>query len=253
MFGSMCKNLHTGRAAQNGLLAAILARSDFTSSDNGIGAPRGFAHVLGESPNLGCVTSGLGETYEILKNTYKPFPCGVVIHPIIDGCLFLRTSHRVDPDKIRCITLRVNPLVIELTGRQDPVSTLEGKLSVYHAAAAAFIAGKVSEDEYRPEFIARPDTTALRKKVLAKVDGAIREDGAEISIELVDGTRLHHHVEHAIGSAQRPMSDSDMEEKFRGLCEPLLTKARTLQLMEACWCVTDVDDASILASLARHG
>ncbi|MBI3936022.1 MAG: MmgE/PrpD family protein [Betaproteobacteria bacterium] len=252
MFGSMCKNLHTGHAARNGLLAAFLAKNDFTSSDNGIGAPRGFAHVLGEPPNLACITNGLGETYEILKNTYKPFPCGVVIHPVIDGCLFLRTSHRVDPDRIRCITLRVNPLVVELTGRKDPVSTLEGKLSVYHSAAAAFIAGKVGEQEYRPEFIASSDTVALRKKVSARIDEAIREDEAEISIELADGTTLHHHVDHATGSAQRPMSDGDMEDKLRGLCEPLLTKDRTLQLMEACWRVTEIDDASILASLARR-
>ncbi|MBI3068336.1 MAG: MmgE/PrpD family protein, partial [Betaproteobacteria bacterium] len=110
----------------------------------------------------------------------------------------------------------------------------------------------VGEQEYRPEFIASSDTVALRKKVSARIDEAIREVEAEISIELADGTTLHHHVDHATGSAQRPMSDGDMEDKLRGLCEPLLTKDRTLQLMDACWRVTEIDDASILASLARR-
>src|SRR6185295_17867913 len=97
MFGSMSKNLHIGRAAQNGLWSALLARRNFTSSERAIEAPRGFSRVLGENPDFERATMDLGSSFEILQNTYKPYPCGVVIHPIIEGCIRLAVAHAIDP------------------------------------------------------------------------------------------------------------------------------------------------------------
>jgi 2-methylcitrate dehydratase PrpD len=89
MFGTMCKAFHPGRAAQNGLTADLLAAKNFTSSEQGLEAPRGFARVLSENRDFSKLTRGLGETYEVTRNTYKPFPCGIVIHPTIDACIQL--------------------------------------------------------------------------------------------------------------------------------------------------------------------
>src|SRR5437868_2064929 len=87
MFGTMCKSFHPGRAAQNGMTAALLAKQNFTSSDRVLEAPRGFAHVMSVARNFDEITQGLGEHFEISLNTYKPFACGIVIHPAIDGCV----------------------------------------------------------------------------------------------------------------------------------------------------------------------
>jgi len=250
MFGSMCKSLHGGRAAQNGLSAALLARNGFTSTECAIEAPRGFAHVLGEQPNLGAITAGLGTTFEVLQNTYKPFPCGVVIHPVIDGCITLKAAHAIDAAAIRRVVLRVNPLVLELCGRKTPATTSEAKLSVYHSAAAATIAGRMTEQEYAPACYAEPAIVALREKVAATADATIREDEADVVIEFADGTSLHHHVDYVTGSTQRPMSDADIETKFRGLATPVLTAAKIEQLIDACWSITQTDDAAVLARLA---
>jgi len=250
MFGSMCKSLHGGRAAQNGLSAALLAHKGFTSSERAIEAPRGFANVLGEAPNLAAITTGLGATFEVLQNTYKPFPCGVVIHPVIDGCVTLRAAHAIDAATIRRIALRVNPLALELCGRQTPATTSEAKLSVYHSAAAAIIAGRMTEQEYAPACVADPAVVALREKVVATADAAIREDEADVIIELGDGRSLHHHVDYVVGSTRRPMSDADIETKFRGLAAPVLPAAAIEQLIAACWTITQADDAAVLARLA---
>ena len=250
MFGSMCKSLHSGRAAQNGLSAALLAHKGFTSSEHAIEAPRGFAHVLGEAPNLAAITDGLGTTFEVLQNTYKPFPCGVVIHPVIDGCVTLKGAHPIDTAAIRGIALRVHPLVLELCGRKLPATTSEAKLSVYHSAAAATIAGRMTELEYAPACFADPAVVALRQKVVATADAAIREDEADVVIELGGGTSLHHHVDYAIGSTRRPMSDADIESKFRGLAAPVLPVAAIEQLIAACQTITQEDDAAVLARLA---
>src|SRR5262245_4744206 len=117
MFGTMCKSLHPGRAAQNGLAAAFLARAGFTSSERAIEAPAGFAHVLSGDRDLALAVDALGERFELMSNTYKPFACGLVVHPVIDGCLALRAEHGLQAAEIEHIDLMVNPLVVELTGK----------------------------------------------------------------------------------------------------------------------------------------
>src|SRR5215210_1355662 len=103
MFGTMCKPFHPGNAARNGLLAALLAQQNFTSSNAGLEAKRGFGHVLSTKFDPEKITDRLGETWEISLNTYKPFACGIVIHPIIDACIELRNEHRLQADGIESI------------------------------------------------------------------------------------------------------------------------------------------------------
>ena len=92
MFGTMTKSFHPGRAAQNGAMAAFLADAGFDSSERAIEAPRGFANVLSTKQDYREITSGLGTRWEAALNSYKPFACGIVIHPTIDGCRQIRTE-----------------------------------------------------------------------------------------------------------------------------------------------------------------
>lgn len=250
MFGTMCKNLHGGRAAQNGLGAALLAHKGFTSSERPIEAERGFGNVLGEKPDLGALTSELGTRFEVLENTYKPFPCGVVIHPAIEACATLGGRHALDAADIARITLKVNPLVLELCGRKTPVTTPEAKLSVYHSAAAATIARRMTEEEYSRAFVADPAVVALREKVVAIADASIREDEADAVIECRDGKSFRHHVDYVAGSTKRPMSDADIEAKVRGLAAPVLPQPAIERLIAQCWSIVDAPDAAVLAQIA---
>ena len=155
MFGTMTKSFHPGRAAQNGLTAALLAKEGFTSSEAGIEGRTGWAHVLSTSCDYTQITRGLGDSYEILLNTYKPFACGIVLHPIIDACLQLRAEHHLTPDAIDRIDLAVHPLVLELTGKRTPQTGLEGKFSVYFAAAVAIAAGAAGVGQFTDEWVRR--------------------------------------------------------------------------------------------------
>ena len=109
MFGGMARILHAGRAAQNGLSAALFAREGLVSSDAGIEAETGFAKVLSRRHDWAEMTDGLGERWETLENTYKPFATGIVAHPAIDGCIRLRRAHGLAPDEIARIEVAVNP------------------------------------------------------------------------------------------------------------------------------------------------
>ncbi|HWI14876.1 MAG TPA: MmgE/PrpD family protein [Burkholderiales bacterium] len=248
MFGTMCKPFHPGNAARNGLLAALLAQQNFTSSNQGIEAKRGFGHVLSTKFDAADITEGLGKSWEIALNTYKPFACGIVIHPIIDACVQLRNEQKIKPDDIDTITARVHPLVVELTGKKTPQVGLEGKFSVFHSAAVAIIHGAAGEAEYSDAVVRDPAVVALRDRVSAVVDKSMHEDQSHVTIRLKNGKTVEKFVEHAIGSLKRPMTDADLEAKFRGLSNPVLQAAATDRLIALCW---KADALSDIAEVAR--
>jgi 2-methylcitrate dehydratase PrpD len=250
MFGTMTKSFHAGRAAQNGFTAALLAQQNYTSSVQAIEAPRGWANVLSTARNYSEITENLGGHFEISTNSYKPFPCGVVIHPAIDGCLQLRAEHNVKADEIERIELRVHPLVLELTGKKEPRDGLESKFSVYHAVAAAMVFGRVSESEFSDRAVQTPAAIALRARVSATVDRAMAEDQVRIAIVLKNGSRLEKYVEHAVGSAKNPMTDAQLESKFQGLSEGILPKERVRKLMDLCWEIERQPRAADIAQAA---
>lgn len=251
MFGTMCKSLHPGRAAQNGLISALLAAKNFTSSEQAIEAPRGFGHVTSTRFDPSVITEGLGQRYEILSNMYKPYACGLVVHAAIDGCIELTREHRLAPDEIERVNLTVSPLVLELTGKRSPRSGLEGKFSVYHAAAVGIIHGAAGEAQFSDEVVRDSRVIALRDRVFASEDGAIGRTEARVSMRLQDGRRLDRHVAHARGTLERPMSDADLEAKFRGLVTGILPEQQMAELIAACWSLESLEDAGEIARLAN--
>ena len=247
MFGTMVKPMHPGHAAKNGLLAALLAAKNFTAAEQGIEGRRGFANVLATARNYAEITERLGETWEISLNTYKPFACGIVEHPAIDGCIQLRNEHKLKGDEIEAIALKVHPLVLELTGKKTPQTGLEGKFSVYHSTAVAVIHGAAGEEEYSDAVVRDSKVITLRDKVTATVDKTMHEDQVHVTIRLKNGKTLEKYVEHAVGSLGKPMSDSDLEAKFRGLCGGILSKAECDKLIRLCWDVGKLADAGEVA------
>jgi 2-methylcitrate dehydratase PrpD len=249
-FGSMTKALHVGGAARAGLAAALLARHGYTASARALEAPRGLLRTYSDKCDWDEITDELGQRFEIASNTYKPFACGIVIHPSIDGCRQLRDAHDLAPGDIDRIDLLVHPLVLELTGKRAPKNGLEAKFSVYHACAAAIRFGDAGETEFSDEIASRADMIALRDRVHAKVDASLDETAADVTIRCADGRRLHLFVEHAIGSMQRPLSDADLERKFHRLVDPVLGAGRAGRLVEIARTLADARDTDALKAAA---
>lgn len=248
MFGSMTKSFHPGRAAQNGLVAAFLAAKNFTSSDHGIEAKAGWANVLSTARNWEEITGKLGQSYQISLNTYKPFACGVVIHPTIDGCIQLRNQYKLTADQIEHVELNVHPLVLELTGKKTPQTGLEGKFSVYYAAAVALVEGAAGEKQFSDKLVRDPAIVTLRDRVSTVIDKSIHEDQVRIAITLKDGRRLEKFVEHVISSVQNPMSDTQLEAKFLDLAEGVIPSPQAKKLLALCW---NLEKLSASADIAK--
>jgi 2-methylcitrate dehydratase PrpD len=246
----MTKPFHPGAAARAGLMSALLARHGYTASARALEAPRGLMQTYSTKCDWSEITGELGTRFEISFNTYKPFACGIVIHPAIDGCVQLAAAHRLQGDDIARIDLKVHPLVLELTGKTAPRSGLEGKFSVYHACAAGILFGKADEAGFADAIVARPDVIALRDRIRATADATIAEDAADITVTCTDGRRLHLFVAHAIGSIARPMTDDDLARKFHGLVDPVLGAARAAQLIAACAALPGTGDVRAITALA---
>jgi 2-methylcitrate dehydratase PrpD len=249
-FGTMTKPFHPGAAARAGLTSALLALHGFTASPRALEAPRGFVQVASDKRAWNEVTHELGERFEISFNTYKPFACGIVIHPSIDACVQLR-EHGVTPGQVRAVELRVHSLVLELTGKKEPRDGLQGKFSVYHGCAAGLIYGRAGEAEFSDAVVNDPRVVALRQKVQATVDDSIDEAAVDATAVLVDGRRVHVRVEHAIGSLERPLSDAQLEAKFDSLVVPQLGQPRARDLTAACWRLAALADLRELTALCR--
>lgn len=248
-FGTMTKPFHPGAAARAGLTSALLAKNGFTASPKALEAPRRYAQVVSTKHDWSEITAELGRRFEISFNTYKPFACGIVIHPTIDAATQLR-AQGVRAEDIERVELKVHSLVLELTGKKEPQDGLQGKFSVYHGFAAGLVFGRVGEGEYDDAIATRDDMVALRRKVVATVDDSIDESSADVTAILRDGRRVQVFVEHAMGSLERPMGDRDLEGKFHSLADGVIGKPAADALIEACWKLGTAPDVRALVGRA---
>ena len=249
-FGTMTKPFHPGGAARAGLMSALLASQGFTASARALEAPRGFIQVASDKRDWNEITGELGQRFEISFNTYKPFACGIVVHPSIDACVQLRDKG-ITPEQVQRIDLRVHSLVLELTGKKEPKDGLQGKFSVYHGCAVGLIHGRAGEDEYADAVVNDPLVVATRAKVNAIVDDSIHEASVHLTAVLTDGRSVTVEVRHAIGSLENPLSDAQLEAKFNALVHPVLGTARAQAITRSCWQLASLPDVRALTALCR--
>jgi 2-methylcitrate dehydratase PrpD len=250
MFGSMGKAFHPGRAAQNGYGAALLARAGFNAGDRWLEGPRGFAHVLAATRDLSKVTARLGDHFDLRENTYKPFPCGIVNHPTIDACIQIHHEEPIAAADIVAVRLRVAPLVLDLCNQQSITRGLQGKFSVYHGAAVGLVRGKAGLREYTDEAVNDPQVRRVREAATATGDATLTEDQAHVEVELAGGRRVSRRVEQSLGNLHRPLTDAQLEEKFRDQAVLVLPAADVEALIGLCWRLDELDDVGDLVMAA---
>jgi 2-methylcitrate dehydratase PrpD len=254
MFGTMTKSFHPGRSAQNGLTAALLAEAGFDSSERALEAPRGFAYVMSDKQDWDEILGGLGEHWEAALNSYKPFACGIVIHPTIDGCQQVRAEIGDRVTEIEKVHLTTHPLVLELTGKRTPSTGLEGKFSVFHSAACALLRGDGAPTAFTDEVVNLPEIKDLRDRIDATADPECHEASVTIDITFRDGTALTKRVDRAIGSRDLPLSDDQLNTKFLDQAALVIGQEAAEALLDLSWRLTDLDDVAVVShsSVARQ-
>jgi 2-methylcitrate dehydratase PrpD len=248
--GSMAASLIYGRAAQTGLRAVLLAAAGFTGPGRPLEHRFGFGAVHSRNGNLAALVQGLGRDFELLSNTYKPYPCGLVIHPALEGILRLRSRTGLRSRDVARIELHVSPNAIAFAANPEPQDELQAKVSLHHWVATAAVTGKAGLAEGRAEWIAHPEIRRLRAVIEAAEEPGCAQDAARVIVMLRDGGRCEERIEHCIGSRLRPMTNDELSEKFMGQAAPVLGREGSESCLEACWNIAELMDVREIAARA---
>jgi 2-methylcitrate dehydratase PrpD len=249
--GTMSKSISVGNAAKNGLLSALLARDGFSGPAHPLEGERGFLRIATDEPKLDAVCDGLGERWELLSNTYKPYPCGVVLNPVLEACIALAADPRLSVPDIDRIEIVGHPLLRERTDRPGVRSGREAQVSAQHAVAVSLIRAKAGLAEFSDEAVADASLQELGGKVAFVDDDRYPVDSARVTIRQRSGPALENFVEHAYGGSARPMSDADLEAKLRQLMTHARVRCDSAPLIEAIWNLERAPNAGSVMALAR--
>jgi 2-methylcitrate dehydratase PrpD len=246
--GTPAKSVSVGNAARNGLLSALLAAKNFDGPAEPLTGAQGYYHALNEMPDLSSLTQNLGETWEILGTAYKPYPCGFVIHPVLDCVLDWRSANPAAV--VGKVIVAGNPLLAARADRPDISTGREAQVSTQHAVAAALVTGKAGVDEFTDACVNDPKVLALRGKVTVLRDEAFPTTSAAVEITTADG-KVHKVAQAAArGSADNPMSDRDLEDKLRTAAANAIAGRDIEPLIGAVWQLDAREDISGLALLS---
>jgi 2-methylcitrate dehydratase PrpD len=248
--GSMAKSIGVGNSASNGLLAALLAAQGFEGPALPIEGPRGFLKVMGNEADISAVTGSLGERWELMANTYKPYPCGVVLNPVIEACLALYHEDGIRLAQVESVRLTGHSLLRQRTDRPQPRSGREAQVSAQHAVAMALAHGRAGLDEFSDASMASPEASALASRLSFHDDDSFEVEAAGVHLGLRDGANVSRTVAVAQGSLGAPLSDAELERKLRTLCAWGGSGCDPEPLLQALWSLDASTDAGQVAALA---
>ncbi|MFG1934139.1 MmgE/PrpD family protein [Mycobacterium sp. NPDC048908] len=230
-FGTMTKPFHAGHAAASGVLAGLLAAGGFTGAPDPLQGRRGMFAVMSSASSADDLVDGLGQRWQIFDNGVKPYACGVVIHPAIDAVRDLAVRRGLAAASIEKIRLRVHPLVLELTGKTDPRTGLEGKFSVTFACAIALLDGRAGEGEFSDSAVVRTDVRDLMARIEVVPDADVPHTQAGATA--FTGSKVETWVDHARGTPGNRLSDDELRDKFHGLVDGVVGRDQAERLADA--------------------
>ncbi|MCB1516475.1 MAG: MmgE/PrpD family protein [Hyphomicrobiaceae bacterium] len=250
--GFMAKSVGVGAAARNGLMSALMAEAGVEGPSQPLEGPRGFLPVTSDSPQPELALEALGAKWEILRDSFKPYPCGIVLNPVIDACLAARNAEGFEPLQIASVRVRGNPLLRARTDRPNVTTGREAQVSAQHAVAVCLLKGRAGVAEFSDEMVADPDVRSFRNRVEGiEIDEAIGVDAAEVELQLEDGTVRQVRVDFATGTLKNPMSDDMLRDKFDTLASYGCPALHPAPLSDVLWKLPDLDGVKRLMAAAR--
>jgi len=249
--GTVAKSLNIAYAARNGLVAAQLARHAITANDQVLEARFGFAEVMGPGAMPGALCEGLGQHWEAARNTFKPYPCGFLLHPTLDACLAAPDRLVLAADAIEQVVVSVHPLAQVRADRPAPADPLAAKLSVQHAVAVALLHGDAGVQRFTEAAVHDRAVVTLRHRVRLLADDSLSAESASVQVRLRDGRDITRAVRPAAGQPPTAMSDAALTRKFRELVAYGAPHCDADRLLEALEHFPRASDVSTLWALTR--
>jgi 2-methylcitrate dehydratase PrpD len=249
--GSMSATLIFGHAAQTGLRAAILAQHGFDGPRAPLEGKYGYLSLFSSKPHFEYLLPPLGSPFEVEALAFKPYPCGAVIHPVVDAALQWNHSNGADRSRqIREVRLRTHPSAMALGFRRHPENVLEAKVSLFHWVATALRYGRASIAEGQSQVVQDVGIAQLRDRINVLTDDAIAPESAVLRVLLESGEEQTVSIEHCKGSVMNPMSDDDINEKFYQQALLHLSRFEATTMCQRSWRIEELEDAANIMRVA---
>lgn len=224
--GAMSKHLHPGKAAYNGLLAALLACRGFTGASRILEGERGFCRAAASEFDLDKIISGLGEDryialnkYKIEENCFKIHSSCRHTHPAVDLVLDLKKQHELMPTAIKKMVVRTYRTALDITANHNPDTVYAAKFSLPFCVALAMKKGKCGPDEFTMDALDDREIRELMNKVELVLDSKLDSQHpalwpARIEIHTMDGQKYLGKSDAPKGDPENPLSPKDILDKF---------------------------------------
>jgi len=236
--GANSKPLHAGKAAFNGVLSAYLSQNGFTAAESILEGEKGFCRAMSKNPKLNKLVEGLGETFIIDNNSFKPYPCCRWAHSSINAALELKTRYNMDISQIVGITIKAFETAINITDNRNPKTIYGHKFSVQYCVAAALCYGRVGMDEFKIENMQNSQVIQLMNlckmvsTTIKDVDGKVLIEQGEVILKMIDGRELSIFIPYPKGDPKNPMTFDEMEEKFRMLVDKVYNEDKKKGILQ---------------------
>ena len=252
-FGTMAKPFHSGKAAMDGLLAAVLAKKGFTAPLNILDPDAGFARVFSNEYEAERIVAGLGKDFCTTEINFKPYAACLLVHPVIDALIALRQRSELDPNSVREILASVAPLNVQTAGNPAPKDGSQAKFSLHMAAAVALIHGRATERFFTDQMANDAQIKATMAKVRLFADGALSETEAFVKVLLEGGREDSVHVAAPKGDPRNPMTFEEVAEKARDLASEILNGGALDRIVNLVKDLEKLNDVSELVRLCCTG
>lgn len=256
--GAMTKRLHAGRAAQSGVVAALLARRGFTGSHDALEAAYGgFMSTLSDAQDLAPHVASLGTEWETAKTGFKVYAACASAHTIIDA-LDAMMKQGLSHHNLKNLSIGMSEIGVNNVGWDYQPSTVTGaQMNGYYTAAVKLMDGEAFIDQYTEDRIADPALLALIRNIKIEHDpdldkgGAATRHAVKVQARLNDGRTLEQYVEQRRGSSHHPLSRTEIESKFRRTAASALGSRGAERLLNAVLDIDKASDAGMLSGLLK--
>jgi 2-methylcitrate dehydratase PrpD len=257
-FGTMAKPFHVGRAAETGVTAAALAREGFTANSEALDGRWGYLAVAGPGGEPALVRERFGKPFAMVSPgiSVKPYPSGVLTHPSMDAMLFLMRDEALGADDVEQVTLSAGSNVLGPIRFEVATTELEGKFSFQFLLAAIILRGGAGKAEFTDAFVSSGPCQAMQRRISTRFDQGIEDMGwdkirSRLEVVTRDGRRFERWADEAYrGGPDNPLSDAQLEAKFRDCAGGLLDAGAIQRVFDQVWGLEGMADiAELMSSL----
>jgi 2-methylcitrate dehydratase len=243
-------------ASRNGVFAALLASYGMTGASEVFEGEMGFMKQVSGPFEIGAL-GGNGEPFMINRTYIKFFPAEYHSQSAIDAALTLREQLNGGPEAIDRITIETFNAAVEIIGGEPekwrPTTRETADHSLPYCVAVALVEGKVTLDSFDDAHLSDESLLGLVQRIEVKANAELNAKYPEgipnlVRIHLRSGGTLEQEVTFPRGHARNPMTDAEVESKFRSMAEPMLPESAIVEALDRCW---NLDKQTDIGELLR--